>query len=323
MSLIATALKHMLAAGMSADAIVAAVEAMESSLPSSPVAGRSAETPGAERMRRYRERRRQSGLDPNFDGGRYAAALRERDGSLCVYCDAVDGNVVDHMLPVSQGGTDDLDNLALACGPCNCGKAGRLLSSDGREIASPTARASYVRYVRERVRGVPDGSAPVPRTGTQVVTPSLPSLRSEELAVVVGECAGERVQVDDWPTGKASDHADLLIAAVASPWLDPSKSQDLVTTRGRLAAWKRDGASWEHDVLPVVAGLAAKRHARIGTWKYFDAAISQSIADNRAALEIPEAGTVIRLHATGPPRTIDEKSSAAWDYAERRIAEDG
>lgn len=157
---------------------------------------------------------------------------------------------------------------------------------------------------------------------TQVVTPSLPSLRSEELAVV-GECASERVSVDDWPTGKASDHADLLIATVASPWLDPSKSQDLVTTRGRVAAWKRDGASWEHDVLPVVTGLVAKRRARIGTWKFFDAAISQSIADNRAALEIPEAGTVIRMHATGPPRTIDEKSSASWDYAMKRIAEDG
>ena len=29
---------------------------------------------------------------------------------------------VDHIFPVSQGGTDDLNNLAVACNPCNNSK---------------------------------------------------------------------------------------------------------------------------------------------------------------------------------------------------------
>lgn len=160
------------------------------------------------------------------------------------------------------------------------------------------------------------------RTGAQVVNPSLPSLRSEELVVGGGVVGRERAsQTDDWPEGKASDHAEQLIAAVASPWLDPCKSPDLVTTRGRVAAWKRDGASWEHDVLPVVTGLCANRRARISSWKFFDAAVARSIAENRAALEIPD-GRVVPFRGTGPPRTIDEKSSASWDYAIARIAQD-
>lgn len=167
------------------------------------------------------------------------------------------------------------------------------------------------------------GTSPHVGAGAQVVNPSLPSLRSEE--VVGGGVVGRErdPQPDDWPDGRASDHAEQLVALVASPWLDPSKSPDLVTTRGRVAAWKRDGASWEHDVLPVVTGLCANRRGRISSWKFFDAAIARSIAENRAALEIPEAGSVIPFRNTGPPRTIDEKSSAVWDEMERRFSEDG
>lgn len=153
---------------------------------------------------------------------------------------------------------------------------------------------------------------------TQVEDTSLPSLRSEE--VVGGGGSASAIPVsDDWPSGKADHHAKLLVEAVASPWLDPNKSPDLVTTRGRVAAWKRDGASWEHDVLPVVTGLCANRRGRVSSWKFFDAAICRSIAENRAALEIPEARG---NRPTGPPRTIDEKSSASWDYAIAKIAQD-
>lgn len=115
------------------------------------------------------------------------------------------------------------------------------------------------------------------------------SLRSEE--VVVGGVVSAGATSDDWPEGKADRHAKLLLEAVGSPWLDPNKSPDLVTTRGRIAAWRRDGASWEHDVLPVVIGLCANRRSRISSWKFFDAAVSRSIAENRAALEIPIIGT--------------------------------
>lgn len=108
-------------------------------------------------------------------------------------------------------------------------------------------------------------------------------------------------QTDDWPTGSADAIAKLLVRTVASAWLDPHKSPDLVTTAGRIAAWKRAGASWEFDVLPVVTGLCANRRSAVSSWKFFDAAMGRSIADNRRALEIPEAAP--RMAARDPPRS--------------------
>jgi hypothetical protein len=95
--------------------------------------------------------------------------------------------------------------------------------------------------------------------------------------------------VDDWPTGKASDHASLLAAEANTHRLDPSKTEGLLLTSGRLAAWKAAGASWEFDVIPTITALAGRSGRRITSWKFFDAAIAQSIADNRQALTIPEA----------------------------------
>lgn len=58
-------------------------------------------------------------------------------GAVCWYCGRSgqyystwykrqpfhDGLHIDHIVPVSCGGTDDLDNLALACPPCNRAKS--------------------------------------------------------------------------------------------------------------------------------------------------------------------------------------------------------
>lgn len=49
----------------------------------------------------------------------------QRDGHRCVYCGAGPADsrlVVDHVIPVSNGGTNDLDNLVTACHECNAGK---------------------------------------------------------------------------------------------------------------------------------------------------------------------------------------------------------
>lgn len=45
----------------------------------------------------------------------------ERDEHQCQYCGAP-ATSVDHMLPQSRGGTDDLSNLVAACRACNGGK---------------------------------------------------------------------------------------------------------------------------------------------------------------------------------------------------------
>lgn len=46
-----------------------------------------------------------------------------RDNYTCRYCRSTEGALtVDHVLPVSLGGTDDPDNLVAACRDCNAGK---------------------------------------------------------------------------------------------------------------------------------------------------------------------------------------------------------
>lgn len=114
--------------------------------------------------------------------------------------------------------------------------------------------------------------------------PSEPEPEPEDKDAVV-----EPASDDDWPEGKAIDHAALLVIEAATVLLDPSRQMLLVTTTGRLDAWRRAGASWEHDVVPVVTALARKARSPIASWKFFDTAIAQSVADNAAALEIPTA----------------------------------
>ncbi len=57
------------------------------------------------------------------------ASVFERDGFACTYCGDADGPLhCDHVVPVSRGGTNDIDNLATACFRCNCSKGAKLLS---------------------------------------------------------------------------------------------------------------------------------------------------------------------------------------------------
>lgn len=63
-------------------------------------------------------------------------SLLLRDGPVCFYCGRPTGTglpfsrlTIDHVLPLSKGGTDALDNLVLACKICNYRKADRLVFS--------------------------------------------------------------------------------------------------------------------------------------------------------------------------------------------------
>lgn len=104
-----------------------------------------------------------------------------------------------------------------------------------------------------------------------------------------------RGAVDDWPAGKSLDHAKALCEHVGHAGkLDTARSPGLIQSLGRLHVWKRDGASWEHDVIPTVTALAEKAKGPISTWAYFDRAVAESIAANRAALTIPEHTDVQR-----------------------------
>jgi len=72
-------------------------------------------------------RRRRSQFSRDHD--RLMLALIERDGYRCATCGAVETLTIDHIDPLSKGGSDDLDNLQLLCRSCNSrkGHSGRTM----------------------------------------------------------------------------------------------------------------------------------------------------------------------------------------------------
>lgn len=55
----------------------------------------------------------------------YFARLVLRDGPFCKACGTTDNLCVDHIIPMSRGGSDDMDNLQLLCRRCNSRKGAR------------------------------------------------------------------------------------------------------------------------------------------------------------------------------------------------------
>lgn len=56
-----------------------------------------------------------------------------RSGNLCYLCGKIlslDTATVDHFIPISKGGTNEIENLRLACKECNKNKGNKLLPED-------------------------------------------------------------------------------------------------------------------------------------------------------------------------------------------------
>ncbi|WP_085035191.1 HNH endonuclease [Ensifer aridi] len=114
MSVIATALKHMLAAGMDPDAIVAAVAEMEREM--APAVERAAE------KRREWDLERKRKLPNDWHQLRFMVI--DRDACSCAYCGNIADPVhIDRIIPLSRGGTNDPPNLTVSCSSCNLEKA--------------------------------------------------------------------------------------------------------------------------------------------------------------------------------------------------------
>lgn len=117
MSVIATAVKHMLAAGMAPSDIVRAVEELEADL-AHLLPQRSK---GALRQERYRE-----GAVTSVEWEGLRTFVFRRDEYRCVYCGTpTDRPQCDHVIPRSRGGPDAVENLVTACKPCNSAKKDR------------------------------------------------------------------------------------------------------------------------------------------------------------------------------------------------------
>lgn len=91
----------------------------------------------------------------------------KRDAFQCQYCGACPPGVllhVDHINPVANGGTNDIDNLVTSCEPCNLGKGARELSSVPETLNSKAARireaedqlAGYQEILRARADRIED-----------------------------------------------------------------------------------------------------------------------------------------------------------------------
>jgi 5-methylcytosine-specific restriction endonuclease McrA len=111
MSLNAATIAVLLAKGLSGVDILDVARAMEVTTDST----------SAERQARYRERRKLQQSDWDALRGR----VFERDGFECQYCGAKENLHCDHVLPLIQGGANDIENLTTACRSCNCAKSGR------------------------------------------------------------------------------------------------------------------------------------------------------------------------------------------------------
>jgi 5-methylcytosine-specific restriction endonuclease McrA len=99
-----------------------------------------------ERTRKYRDTREANGLSR---GSRTLTDpfLYERDGHRCIYCQSQQKLCIDHITPVSLGGTDHYDNLGVACKGCNSGKSGRTPEQAHMKIVNPQALERYTRFV--------------------------------------------------------------------------------------------------------------------------------------------------------------------------------
>ena len=88
-----------------------------------------------------------------MSGGKFSPAIqekvRQRANYLCEYCHACEQwqyvrFTIDHVIPLTEGGSNDLDNLALACFHCNRRKGTKLTAVD------PESHCQKYRYtIRE------------------------------------------------------------------------------------------------------------------------------------------------------------------------------
>jgi 5-methylcytosine-specific restriction endonuclease McrA len=86
------------------------------------------------------------------------ATMREC-GRRCVYCARsldLEAATLDHVYPLSKGGTHTTGNLVAACGPCNRMK-GDMLPHDFF-ARYPSAGANFMRYARAVHRALKRGA---------------------------------------------------------------------------------------------------------------------------------------------------------------------
>lgn len=91
-----------------------------------------------------------AGIDPET-----RVRVQERDQGLCRYCGA--SNVpmtIDHLVPVSRGGSNRMENLVLACEGCNGEKGHKAPEAVGLRLLASGERLPEAEYAAVRDRRI-------------------------------------------------------------------------------------------------------------------------------------------------------------------------
>ncbi len=99
------------------------------------------------RVKKYREKTKSLGLSVN-GYTKHSVTVTQRDGNKCVYCGSAENLCIDHILPIAQGGTDHVDNLACSCKACNSGKAGRTPIQAGYSFKNKDAENRWNKWLK-------------------------------------------------------------------------------------------------------------------------------------------------------------------------------
>lgn len=63
-----------------------------------------------------------------YEWSKLRKKIFDRDGYICAYCGVKDVKFhIDHIIPISRGGRNELANLCVACQPCNHSKYNKTL----------------------------------------------------------------------------------------------------------------------------------------------------------------------------------------------------
>ena len=61
--------------------------------------------------------------------------VKRRDKSICFHCSKeADNGHCDHLIPISKGGTDAIENLVWSCKSCNISKGNKIISTSRTEL---------------------------------------------------------------------------------------------------------------------------------------------------------------------------------------------
>lgn len=123
----AAIIRDLIAAGVDGELVARVAQEILDAAKSSP-----ANVPMALEKRRAYDRERKSATPTPYGDHAWLmlrAAVIERDGRECAYCDDHDDALTaDHIIPLSRGGAHDARNLICCCVPCNNSKRNLLLT---------------------------------------------------------------------------------------------------------------------------------------------------------------------------------------------------